>query len=251
MTIWNLDSAEFCGLLNYKTFFSERATNSSIIKTLIYAFLSSGLKTVLAFLLAVFLTSGIKTKNFLRSIIFFPALVSTIAVGYTFKALMHPTKGLYNTVLELIGLNGVDWLGNTKIVLFSIIAVEVWKGIGIATVIYIAGISAIDHSYYDAAAIDGANGFNKIRYITLPLCRSSMNSVIILSLTGGLRSFDLIYSMTGGGPGFTTEVMSLSVYKQYANGFYGLSTAGNVIMLIMIAAIAYPLERFLRSKEAG
>lgn len=249
LTIWRLDSSEFCGLLNYKTFFTERTTNSSIIKALIYAFLTCGLKTVLAFFLAVFLTSNIKTKNFLRSIVFFPAIVSTLAVGYTFKSLMHPTKGLINTVLAFLGMHGVDWLGNTKIALYSIIAVDVWKGIGVATVIYIAGISAISPEFYDAAELDGASGFNKIRYIIFPLCKSSMNSVIILSLTAGLRSFDMIYAMTGGGPGFATEVMALSVYKQYANGFYGLSTAGNVIMLIMIAIIAFPLDRYLRSKE--
>lgn len=251
LTIWDFDSVKFCGLDNFKMFFSERSLNTGIKNTLIYAILTSGLKVFLAFLLAVFLTSGIKTRNFLRSVIFFPNLVSTIAVGLTFKALMHPSKGLFNRCLQWLGFQGVDWLGNTDIALFSIVAVDVWKGIGIATVIYIAGISAIDSTYYEAASIDGAAGIKRLCYITVPLCRSSMNTVIILSLIGGLRSFDLIYAMTGGGPGFATEVVAMSVYKQYASGYYGLSTAGNVIMLLMIGIIAYPLKRFLMSKEAG
>lgn len=249
LTVWNFDSAKFCGLDNFKMFFSDRALNTGIKNTLLYAVLTSGLKVILAFLLAAFLTSGIRTKNVLRSVIFFPNLVSTIAVGLTFKALMHPTKGLFNTILGYAGIKRIDWLGDIHIALFSIIGTDVWKGIGIATMIYIAGIGSIDHTYYEAASIDGAGALDRLRLITLPLCRPSMNTVIILSLIGGLRSFDLIYAMTGGGPGYATEVVAMSVYKQYAAGYYGLSTAGNVMMLVMIGLIAYPLKHFLTDRE--
>jgi len=249
LTIWDFKSYTFVGLDNFKLFFAERSLNSSVKHTLIYAFTTSGLKVILAFLIAVFLTSKIKTKNILRSIIFFPNLVSTIAVGITFAALMHPTKGLINQTLGVLGITGINWLGDAKLALYSVIFTDVWKGVGIATVIYISGIQAIDRTYYEAAAIDGANGFQQLRTITFPLVRPAMNSVIILSLIGGLRSFDLIWAMTGGGPGFATDVLSSVVYKQYAAGFYGLSTAGNVIMFLLIAVIAYPLQRFLLRKE--
>jgi len=249
LTVWDFKSFTFVGLDNFFMFFSERSLNIGIKNTLIYAFLTSGLKVIIAFFLAVFLTSGIKSKNLLRSVVFFPNLVSSIAVGITFAALMHPTKGLFNMVLAGIGLDKVDWLGNTSTALFSVIFTDVWKGVGVATVIYIAGIQAIDKTYYEAASIDGASGWEKLKCITVPLVRPAMNSVIILSLIGGLRSFDLIWSMTGGGPGFATDVLASIVYKQYAAGFYGLSTAGNVIMFVMIAVIAYPLQKFLLSKE--
>ncbi len=249
MTVWDFKTYTFVGLDNFKMFFSERSLNIGIKNTLIYAFLTSSMKVIIAFFLAVFLTSKIRTKNLLRSIVFFPNLVSTIAVGITFAALMHPTKGLFNLVLHTLGFEKVDWLGNTSIALFSVIFTDIWKGVGVATVIYIAGIQSIDKTYYEAASIDGANGWRQLRDVTVPLVKPAMTSVIILSLIGGLRSFDLIWAMTGGGPGFATDVVASVVYKQYAAGYYGLSTAGNVIMFLLIAVIAFPLQKFLLSRE--
>ena len=246
---WTFKDMSFSGIQNYKTFFSDESMTIGIKNTLIYAFATSASKVVLGFFLAIFLTSKIRTKNFLRSVVFFPNIVSTIAVGITFTALMHPTKGLINTALSYIGVHGPDWLGNVDLALWSVIITDVWKGVGVATVIYIAGITSIDKTYFEAAAIDGATGWQRIKSITFPLVRPSMNSVIILSLIGGLRTFDLIWSMTGGGPGFATDVMASIVYKRYAAGYYGLSTAGNVIMFILIAVIAFPLQKFLQSKE--
>ena len=249
LTVWNFKDYTFVGLDNFKMFLTERSLNIGIKNTLIYAFLTCTLKVILAFFIAVFLTSPIKTKHFLRSVIFFPNLVSTIAVGITFSALMHPSKGLFNKVLGVFGIEAINWLGSTKLALYSIIGTDVWKGVGVATVIYIAGIQAIDRTYYEAASIDGASKWDQLKYITFPLCRPAMNSIIILAFVGGMRSFDLIWSMTGGGPGFATDVVASIVYKQYASGFYGLSTAGNVIMFIMIALIVFPLQKFLLSRE--
>ena len=249
MTVWDFKNWRFTGLDNFIMFFSERSLNIGIKNTLIYAVLTSGIKVILAFFIAVFLTGKIKTKNIQRSIIFFPNLVSTMAIGITFTAMMHPTRGLINRALSTFVESKINWLGNPDLALFSIIGVDIWKGLSIATVIYVAGIQAIDRTYYEAAEIDGANGRQKLFAITAPLARPAMNSVIILSFIGGLRSFDLIWAMTGGGPGFATDVMASIVYKQYAAGFYGLSTAGNVIMFIMIALLAFPLQKFLLSRE--
>lgn len=249
LTVWNFDGFTFCGLDNFKMFLTEPSLRIGIKNTLIYAILTAGLKVLVAFFIAVFLTSSIRTKNLQRSIIFFPNLVSTIAVGITFTALMHPSRGVINSFLSLFGFGGIDWLGNVKFALFSVIAVDVWKGLGIATVIYMAGIQSIDRTYYEAASVDGATPWQRLKNITIPLSRPAMNSVIILSFIGGLRSFDLIWSMTGGGPGFATDVVASVIYKQYAAGFYGLSTAGNVIMFLLIAALVFPLQRYLLSKE--
>lgn len=249
MTVWDFKSWRFTGLDNFMMFFSERSLNIGIKNTLIYAVLTSGIKVILAFFIAVFLTGKIKTKNIQRSIIFFPNLVSTMAIGITFTAMMHPSKGMINRFLSTFIESKINWLGNPDLALFSIIGVDIWKGLSIATVIYVAGIQSIDKTYYEAAEIDGANGRQKLFLITAPLARPAMNSVIILSFIGGLRSFDLIWAMTGGGPGFATDVMASIVYKQYAAGFYGLSTAGNVIMFIMIALLAFPLQKFLLSRE--
>ncbi len=249
MTVWDLKTWRFVGLENFINFFSEYSLRIGIQNTFIYAILTCGLKVVIGMIFAVILTSQIRTKNLVRSIVFFPNLVSTVAVGIIFKALMHPSKGLFNEILGMAGISGVNWLGDRGAALYSVIAVDVWKGVGVATVIYIAGISAISKDYYEAASLDGATGWQQFWKITVPLCRSSMNSVIILAFIGGMRTFDLIWSMTGGGPGFATDTMASVIYKQYAAGFYGMSTAGNVIMFVIIAVIAFPLFNYLTSKE--
>jgi raffinose/stachyose/melibiose transport system permease protein len=249
MTIWTLTDFRFVGLDNFKTFFSEYSLRIGVQNTLKYAILTCGFKVVFGLGLAVLLVSPIKTKNVIRSIVFFPNLVSTIAVGLTFSSLMHPSQGLFNTVLGAIGIQGPDWLGNPSIALLSVIMTDVWKGLGVATVIYIAGLKAIPDTYYEAASIDGAGGVTRFFKITLPLVQSSINTIIVLAFIGGIRTFDLIWAMTKGGPGFATDTMSSIIYKQYAYGFYGLSTAGNVVMFLLIVVIVFPLYKFLISRE--
>jgi len=249
MTVWTLTDFRFVGLYNFITFFSEYSLRIGVKNTLIYAVLTCSFKAVLALVLAVLLTSKIKTKHVIRSIVFFPHLVSTVAIGLTFSSFMHPTRGLFNSLLARIGIEGPDWLGNPAMALYSVIFTDVWKGVSVATVIYIAGLMAIPETYYEAASIDGAGSFARFKHITLPLVQSSINTVIILAFIGGIRTFDLIWSMTRGGPGFATDTLASIIYKQYAAGFFGIATAGNVIMLFLIAFLAFPLYRFLISRE--
>lgn len=248
--IWTLSNYRFVGLQNFKLFFSEDSLRIGIINTLLYAVMTSSMKVVIALFVATFLCSGLRSQDYLRSLIFFPNLVSTLAVGLTFSSLMHPTKGVFNIfITNVFHVAGPDWLGNPHLALFSIIFVDVWKGLGVATVIYLSGLLAIPKNYYEAASIDGASKWCQFRHITIPLVKSSMTSVIILSFIGGLRSFDLIWAMTKGGPGFATDVVASIIYKQFTNGYFGLSIAGNVIMFIMISLFALPLYRFLVNRE--
>ncbi|UUZ85218.1 sugar ABC transporter permease [Paenibacillus sp. P26] len=249
MTRWTLTRWEFIGLENFRTFFSETSLNIGFRNTLIYAVVTCGLKVIFGLVLGTVLTSRIPFKNYLRSVIFFPTLLSTIAVGVTFSDLMHPSQGIINKTLALFGMTGPDWLGDTRLALLSVAFVDVWKGVGIATVIYIAGILSIPQHYYEALKIDGGNTFDSFWHLTLPLSRPAMNSVIILAFIGGLRSFDLIWAMTKGGPGFTTDLIASIIYKQYQAGFYGLATAGNVILFIVVSVLAFPLYKFLNRSE--
>ncbi|MFA9556720.1 carbohydrate ABC transporter permease [Evansella sp. AB-rgal1] len=248
-TRWDLREWQWIGFENFIMFFEEPSLMIGFQNTLIYAGLTMGLKVVFGLIFAVFLCSKLKTKSFLRATVFFPTLVSTIAVGITFSALMHPSRGLINETLAMLGINGPNWLGNPNLALISVALVDVWKGVGIATVIFIAGIMSIPKDYYEAAQIDGGNKFNEFWNITLPLSRPAINTVIILAFIGGLRTFDLVWAMTGGGPGFSSDLIASIIYKQYQGGFYGLSTAGNVILFMLVAAIAFPLYMFLNRKE--
>ncbi len=249
LTIWTLSDWRFTGLDNFRIFFTEPSLSIGLRNSLIYAISTCALKVVLGFLLAAFLCTKLKTRGFLRSLIYFPNILSTIAVGIIFSSLMHPSHGLINTTLAFFGIQGPDWLGNPKMALFSVVLVDVWKGVGVAMIIFIAGIQAIPQHYYEALSIDGGSSFDKLRYITLPLSRSSMNSVIMLAFIGGIRSFDLIWVMTKGGPGFTSDLIASIIYKQLQGGFYGLSTAGNVVLFIIVSIMAVPLYRSLTKVE--
>ncbi|MBX5048508.1 carbohydrate ABC transporter permease [Rhizobium lentis] len=249
LTRWDLTTAEFIGLENFQQFFSEPFLVKGLVNTLIYAVTTSGLKTVFGLLLAVLLTSNIFARGFLRTLVFFPVLVSTIGIGITFAVMMHPTKGIINVALETIGIPGPGWLTNPTLALFSVALVDVWKGVGLATLIFIGGLAAISPDYYEAARIDGATRLQQFFRITLPLVRPATVIVVTLSLIGGLRSFDLIWAMTRGGPGFSSDVIASVIYKQYQAGFYGLSTAGNVILFALIAVIILPFTLWFNRRE--
>jgi len=250
MTRWDLFEAEYIGWDNYEQFFKEPFLVQCLVNTMIYALLTSATKSVLGLLLAVLLTSGILWQGFLRSVVFFPVLVSTIGIGITFQALMHPTKGVINIALSYIGIDGPSWLSDPGLALYSVAFIDLWKGVGLATLIYIAGLAAIAPDYYEAARIDGATRVQQFWRVTVPLVRPATVTVITLSLIGGLRSFDIIWATTRGGPGFSSDVLASVIYKQYQAGFYGLATAGNVILFLLIAVIILPLTFWFNRREA-
>jgi raffinose/stachyose/melibiose transport system permease protein len=249
LTRWSLFDWTFIGLGNFQQFFKEPFLFQGLVNTLIYGVVTSGAKVVLGLLLGLLLTSDIIGRGYLRAVVFFPVLVSTVGVGITFTTMMHPTQGLLNESLALLGIKGPGWLTDPRFALLSVAAVDVWKGVGLATVIYMAGIVSIGAEYYEAAKIDGATAWQRFWTITLPLVKPATVTVVTLSLIGGLRSFDLIWAMTKGGPGFTSDVIASVIYKQYQAGFYGLSTAGNVVLFIMVALIIVPLSWFLNRGE--
>ncbi|WP_411469343.1 carbohydrate ABC transporter permease [Curtobacterium sp. ME26] len=250
LTRWTLFDQTFIGFDNFVRFFQDPQLVSGFIHTFEYGFVTSAAKVVLGLALALLLTSPVLGRGYLRAVVFFPVLVSTIGIGITFKALMDPFHGIINGVLGSVGLPTPGWLTDPALALWSVAAVDIWKGVGIATLIFIAGIVAIPQEYFEAARVDGASSWTIFRNITLPLSRPAMGTVIILSLIGGLRSFDLIWAMTGGGPGFTSDVIASVIYKQYQAGFYGLSTAGNVVLFVVVTAIMVPISWLINRKEA-
>ncbi len=249
LTRWTLFDSVFIGFENFAQFFREPFLIKGLVNTVIYAVVTSSMKVVIGMLFALLLTSNVVARGYLRSVVFFPVLVSTVGVGITFVVLMHPTQGMINETLALFGIKGPGWLTNPSLALFSVALVDVWKGVGLATVIYIAGLVAIPRDYYEAARIDGGTAWQNFWYVTLPLSRPATATVITLSFIGGLRTFDLIWAMTKGGPGFASDTVASVIYKQYQAGFYGLSTAGNVVLFILIAVLVLPLTMALNRRQ--
>lgn len=249
LTRWSLFDIQFIGFDNYVQFFTEPMLIQGFVNTFVYGFVTSALKVVLGLALALLLTGAILGRSYLRSTIFFPVLVSTVGIGITFKVLMDPFDGLINQTLELVGIQGPGWLTDPAWALISVALVDVWKGVGIATLIFIAGLVAIPQEYFEAAKVDGASAWQRFKNITMPLVQPATATVILLSLIGGLRSFELIWAMTRGGPGFTSDVIASVIYKQYQAGFYGLSTAGNVVLFLVVTAIIVPIQYVLNKRQ--
>ena len=193
LTRWTLFESTFIGFENFVQFYREPFLVKGLTNTLIYAVVTSGLKVIFGMLLGVLLTSDIRVRTFLRSVVFFPVLVSTVGIGITFTALMHPSNGAINVGLSFFGIEGPGWLTDPAYALLSVALVDVWKGVGLATIIFIAGIVAIPREYYEAAKIEGATAVQQFWKVTVPLARPATTTVIILSFIGGLRSFDLIW----------------------------------------------------------
>lgn len=249
LTRWSLFDATFIGFGNFTAFFQNPQLYTSFINTLIYAVITSGAKVILGFLIALLLTSPIIGRGYLRAVVFFPVLLSTIGVGILFKSLLDPFHGMVNAVLGWFGLPQPGWFTDPNLALFTVAGVDIWKGVGIATLIFMAGIVAIPHEYFEAAKLDGGSSWDILRQITIPLSRNATATVIILSLIGGLRSFDIIWVTTGGGPGFASDVLASVIYKEYQAGFFGLSTAGNVVLFVLVTIIMVPLSWALNRKQ--
>lgn len=249
LTRWDLSHAAFIGLENFTTFFSQTNLKAAVKNTFVYAFSTSLLKVVLGLFVAIYLCSRIKGSGYLKSIIYFPTLLGFVAVGIAFGSILHPSSGLLNQFLSSLGFSKVPWLTDPSKALFSIIMVDFWKGIGVTTVIYIAGLRSIAADYYEASEVDGATGFRRFRSITIPLLVPTINTVLTLSLIGGFKSYELIWTMTEGGPGYATEVLGSVVYKLFGQGMYGLATTGSVIMFVLIAIIVFPLNQVVAKRE--
>lgn len=248
LTRWTLFDSTFIGLDNFAVFLGDPQLMAGLSHTVVYALLTCLAKVIISLPLAMLLTSRLRLKGLFRSIIFFPTLVSIIAIGITFAALMQPSTGLINTTLQSLGLAGPDWLGNPDLALYSVALVDIWQGLGIATVIFIAGIMSVPPQYFDAVRLEGGL-WAEFRYVIIPLTRNATFTVILLSFIGGLRRFDLIWSMTHGGPGFASDVLTSVIFKEYGAGFYGLSTAGNVILFILVTLLVYPMMWFFNRRE--
>jgi raffinose/stachyose/melibiose transport system permease protein len=253
-TDWNTysDTVSFVGLTNFKNIlFSGNVEYLSYIKnTLCFSLLSIVVKTVLALVLALLLTTGIRFTGFHRVIAFTPQILSFLIVGLVFKGILHPTTGFLNGFLRDIGLGFLakDWLGNIQYAFYSIVGVDAWKGVGFGMVIFIAGIQTIPKTYYEAASIDGAGFIKKLTHITLPFLRPTIVINVVLSLTYGLRVFDVVYVLTNGGPGYATDVINTAVFRFFSTGNYAMGTTLSSLLALFTILLSFFIIKGLNSK---
>lgn len=254
-TDWNALSkgaVNFVGLENFIELFTAKTNyGQGIFNTLRFTFVSNIVKLVPGLILAILLQKGLKGRNFYRTILYMPSILPFLIIGMTFTSILNYNNGLLNGLLDLLNLDFLKqkWLTDLNVVWKSIYGVDAWRGIGYVMTIFLAGLNTIPTSYYEAADIDGANFFQKLWSITLPMLSGAITINLVFGITYGLKVFDIVYILTNGGPGHATEVMTTYAYSLYANGRYGLSTALNTILFLITMVIGLAVVRVMSKQE--
>ena len=238
-TDMNPINLHFVGLKNYIKVLQTPVMLAAIKNSVIYAILLTGFQTLLGLPLAFVLNQKLKSRNLLRAVFFFPAVFSSLIIGYLWNFIMSSSDfGLINNILHQLGLGTLNFF-TSKNALYSVILTQIWQWTGWAMVIFLANLQSISPDLYEAAEIDGANGLKKFMYVTLPLMCPSVKIVIVTGLIGGMKVFDIIYSMTSGGPGDATQtVMTVMMKKGISEGFYSTGSAFGVCFFIIVLAIS-------------
>ena len=250
-TDWSSYSSDihFVGWDNFAAIFSPHERYLSYIwNTLVFTALTVVLKTVIALGLALLLNEGVKhLRNFYRVVIFLPAVLPVLIVALIFRSILNPATGLLNSFLRDIGLSALalPWLIDPHIALYSVIGVDTWRGVGYLMVILLAGLQTIPKEYHEAAQIDGAGAWQRFWFVTLPLLTPAMLVVSVLNVLYGLRVFDIVYVMTHGGPGYATGVLATEIFRAFSEGQWGLGTAINTIMFILLLLAGFFVIRLL------
>jgi raffinose/stachyose/melibiose transport system permease protein len=238
------------GLEHYRETFQDEQAAGSLRNTLILTAVSVVVQNALGLALALALHKPFRGRTFLRVVFFAPVVLSPVVIGYLWQYIYSPDGGI-NRVLQAAGLDGLTqvWLGDPKLALWAIAVVLVWQSVGFTMIIYAAGLEGVPDELLEAAEIDGAGPWRRFRDVTLPLLAPALTINLALSLINGLRTFDQVLAMTGGGPGYATETVSTVIYKQFANGEYAYSTALAVELTIAIVALSAIQVLILRRRE--
>lgn len=232
----NLD---FVGFKNYIKVFNTPIMKVAIKNSVIYALTLTAFQTLFALPLAVLLDKKLKTRNLLRGVFFFPAVFSSLIIGYLWNFILSSSDyGLINNLIHSMGGNTFNFFTANR-ALFSVILTQVWQWTGWAMVIFLANLQSIPKDLYEAADIDGAGGLRQFFFVTLPLMCPSVKIIVVTGLIGGMKVFDIIYAMTSGGPGNATEtVMTVMMKKGISDGFYSTGAAFGVCFFIIVLIIS-------------
>lgn len=250
---WNGISANkvFIGLENWKTLLADQVFWKAFENNIILMVCSILLQMPMAVALATFLDAGGKKVNIYKVAWFLPLLMSSVAIGFLFSYALATTGGIVTTISQAFGGGKVDLLGRAPHALYAVIFVVAWQYTPFYMIYFLAGYSNISIDIYEATIIDGATRGQYFRHVALPLLRPVVSTACILSLIGSLKYFDLIYVMTGGGPGTATDLMATYMYKMSFKTFrmgYGSAVAAG--MFILVTGIALIIQRLLKVRDS-
>lgn len=241
LTRWNMLAPQknFVGLDNYSSMFGGWEFWGVLFKTFYFMGAVVLGSVILGLAIAVLLNQRLRGRNFVRSVVFAPVILSGAAVGLVWAYIFDPNYGLMRTFLEPFGLSSPDWLGSTEYAMPAIILVYLWKSLGFGVVIYLAGLQNISKDLYEAARIDGANKWVLFRHITVPQLAPVTFFVVLTTIINSFQAFDIIAVMTGGGPAGATTTLIWYIYQEAFIAFRaGTAAAAAIVMFLLLLIIA-------------
>lgn len=251
-TNWNGFSQiySYIGFDQYKRMLFDPNTWLIVKNTLLYGVGSTILQNIIGLIYALLLNQSIRIKSIARTIIYLPVIISPLIMGYIWYFFFSYQGGALNDVLQVLGFDKINALGNPDVNTWLIVFVNTYQFVGIAMIIYLAGLQSISKDYYEAAQIDGATPFQQFKNITLPLLIPSVTINMVLNIIGGLKLFDVIISLTNGGPGNASQSMSTFMYSLYFDKQdAGYAATQGVLMAVIILILSLAALLYFRSKE--
>lgn len=251
-TDWNgfSQSSNFVGIKQYTRMLTDPDTWTVVRNTLLYGVGSTIFQNIFGLAYALLLNQSIKFKAITRTIVYLPVIISPLIMGYIWYFFFAYQGGALNDVLMWLGMDPINALGNADINIWIIVFVNTFQFIGIAMIIYLAGLQSISKDFYEAAEIDGATSFQQFKNITLPLLMPSVTINMVINIIGGLKLFDVIISLTGGGPGNASQSLSTFMYDLYfSRQDAGYAAAQGVLMMVIILILSLAALIYFRRKE--
>ena len=239
LTKWDVLSApEWVWFENYRTLFSDTTFRRAFWNTTYYTLLSVPIGLVVSLGLALALNTDLRFRNLYRLIFFLPVLTMPVAIGVVWNWIYNPDFGILNQVLGVFDAPRIKWLTDPSFAIPALVIMAVWQGSGYGMIIFLAGLQNIPREFYEAAQIDGATGWHRFRYVTLPLLSPTMFFVLVTSLIGAFQVFDIVFAMTAGQ---ASDTLRTVVYLIYEEGFrffrMGQATAVAWILFAVILAV--------------
>lgn len=237
-----MQAPQFIGLNNYVRMFKDMFFYASLKNTLIFTLVTVPIQSILALIFASIIADFFRNRfgNSIKAIMFIPVIASGVLIGALWFTILSP-RGVFNSLLNLFSIKGVNWLGSKHTALLSLCMISIWKNVGYFLVIYYAGIMDIPQSIFEAAEVDGANGIQRFFKITLPFLSNISYLVVTLGTIWAFQVFDLVQIMTGGGPGKSTVSLVLTIYnaafKEFSMGYACALSMAMLVVIIIISTI--------------
>ena len=251
-TNWNgySQTMKYVGFKNYARLFQDANVKTALVNTLIYGVMSTVIQNILGLGYALFLNTKFKGRSLVRTIIYMPVMIAPLIMGYIMYFFFQYDGGAVNDILTALHMEPVDLLVHSGTAIWIIVLVNSLQFVGVAMVIYLAGLQNVPNMYYEAAMIDGATFWERFKHITIPLLMPAISSSAILNLIGGLKLFDLVMALTSGGPGFSTHSLSTLVTNQYFSAqSAGYASAIGIFSFLLIMIISNVVMGYFDRKE--